>query len=191
MRKASRVPEWRWRAPPGWPPPPDGWVAPKGWSPPPGWVPNPGCRPAPPGWVFFERTGFGQRRHRWPVALGASLAALLVFGSVGGCAAFVSMGDCFDPPPGSPATLTIRNDLASSIVVTGPSSSSYSGSHPIPPGRTFTDEEDPADGSPVYRIGDAATGTTLGCLAPPVTKGCDFTEVSFRASAMQACERKR
>ena len=124
------------------------------------------------------------------MAVRASLVAVFVFGSVGGCAALVSLGNCFDPPPGSPATLTIRNDLASPIVVSGPSNGSHGVSRPILPGRTFTDEEDPANGSPVYRIGDATTGSTLGCLAPP-TKECEFTQFSFRTSTMQLCEQKR
>lgn len=38
---------WRFRAPPGWPPPPAGWV------PSPGWRPDPSWPAAPPGWQFW------------------------------------------------------------------------------------------------------------------------------------------
>ena len=40
---------WKWRNPPGWPPPPPGWL-----PPPPGWYPPPGWPPPPPSWQFWE-----------------------------------------------------------------------------------------------------------------------------------------
>lgn len=45
----STTRQWKWRNPPGWPPPPQGWHPPSfGWYPPPGWP------PPPPGWQFWE-----------------------------------------------------------------------------------------------------------------------------------------